>query len=338
MRRTAALAAAALLLTTRSVAAQVRFDERVDVSRVLVDARVVDGRGDPVGGLGIDDFRIEVDGRPARVEWVRWVGERVNGGDAANAGPGADGTGRLVVFLFQKSLVASRAEGFVRMMRESARFVDRLNDSDRVAVLVHDSRLRLWLDFTSDRERLRNALGAGLLAEPPQSQAVGETSLASALASQRDRSSTFEGALAMVGDALRHVEGAKSLVLVGHGFGEFRAGPGGPGTSYAHLGEEYARAREALVGARVSVFALDITQAHFHTLETALVSVAAATGGFYAKTHEFTGLAMNRLQGALAGHFVLSVETPRARTGRHELRIRVRAPGAVVLARPYYVD
>lgn len=43
------------------------------------------------------------------------------------------------------------------MMRESARFVDRFGPADRAAVVVFDSRLRLWQDLTSDR------LGAALL-------------------------------------------------------------------------------------------------------------------------------------------------------------------------------
>lgn len=337
MTRTAAIAAALLLLAIRGADAQVRFDERIEVSRVLIDARVVDSHGKPVGGLGRDDFRIEIDGRPARLEWVEWVGERAyggNAGDTVNAG-----SGRLVVFLFQKSLMGSRAEGFVRMMREATRFVDRLGESDRVAVLVHDSRLRLWLDFTNDRERLRHTLTEGLLHEPPGGHEVRGASLASRLPPHvADESDTFEGALSMIAGALREVDGAKSLVLFGYGFGRFRAGLGGPLTSYAQLDDEYARARNALASARVSVFALDITHAHFHTLETALMAVAEATGGFYAKTHEFPALAMDRLAGALAGHYVLSVETSSLRMGRHDVRIRVRTPGATVLARRDYVE
>lgn len=334
MPRTAAIAAATLLLVTGRAAAQVRFDERVEVSRVLIDARVVDARGNPVGGLRPADFRIEVDGRAARLEWLEWVGG--NAGDAGSAGHTA--TGRLIVFLFQKSLIGSRAEGFVRMMRESSRFIDRLGELDRVAVLVHDSRLRLWLDFTRDRDRLRRTLSGGLLHDPPPQQEDGGVSLAARLREIRAERDTFEEALATIAQALRPIDGAKSLVLFGYGFGRFRAGLGGPELSYAELNEDYDQAREALVAARVSVFALDITRAHFHTLETALVSVAEATGGFYAKTHEFTALAMDRLEGALAGHYVLAVEASTTHKGRHDVRIAVRAPGTTVMARPYYID
>lgn len=50
-----------------------RVQERVEVPRVLIDARVVDPRGSPIEGLSNDDFRLFVDGVPARLESVEWV-------------------------------------------------------------------------------------------------------------------------------------------------------------------------------------------------------------------------------------------------------------------------
>ena len=52
---------------------QPRFTERVDVSRVLVDARVVDDHGAPIRGLTPDDFGVKIDGEPAKVETAQWV-------------------------------------------------------------------------------------------------------------------------------------------------------------------------------------------------------------------------------------------------------------------------
>ena len=80
--------------------------------------------------------------------------------------------------------------------------------------------------------------------------------------------------------------------------------------------------------ARVTVFALDVTNADYHTLEVGLEQVAEDTGGFYAKTHLFPSQAINRLERALEGHYVLTFAQAgsRARRTRHRHRAR-RAQG-----------
>ena len=64
-----ALGAAALLLRQQ----EPRFGERVDVERVLLDARVLDGRGEPRRDLKPANFRVKVDGRTVPVESAFWV-------------------------------------------------------------------------------------------------------------------------------------------------------------------------------------------------------------------------------------------------------------------------
>ena len=57
-------------------ASQDRFTERVDVARILIDARVLDDAGRPVLGLNAADFEVTIDGTPVRVESAQWVGEQ----------------------------------------------------------------------------------------------------------------------------------------------------------------------------------------------------------------------------------------------------------------------
>ncbi len=45
-----------------------QFRERVRVDRVILDARALDDRGNPVLGLTADDFRVRIDGEGVRVE------------------------------------------------------------------------------------------------------------------------------------------------------------------------------------------------------------------------------------------------------------------------------
>ena len=48
--------------------------ERVDVSRVLIDVRVLGDEGEPMAGLGPDDFEVRIGGEPVEVESAQWLG------------------------------------------------------------------------------------------------------------------------------------------------------------------------------------------------------------------------------------------------------------------------
>ena len=82
-----------------------------------------------------------------------------------------------------------------------------------------------------------------------------------------------------------------------------------------------------------------MTDADYHTLEVGLEQVAADTGGFYAKTHLFPAQAMARLEGAMAGHYVLAferaAEPARGAPGRGEAG---GEEGRACLAKDSYVD
>jgi hypothetical protein len=137
-----------------------RFGERVDVARVIVDARVLDDRGNPVLGLTADDFKVRIDGKAARVETATWIGEHdpeidrelmpstpSSGGGRPLVRLKPDTTsqpvGRLVVFLFQKDLEAARIVGLMRMLVKSRHLLDTLTASDRIAILSFDSHLTI---------------------------------------------------------------------------------------------------------------------------------------------------------------------------------------------------
>jgi hypothetical protein len=102
------------------------------------------------------------------------------------------------------------------------------------------------------------------------------------------------------------------------------------------LDHDYGPARQALVEGRVTVFALDVTNADYHTLEVGLEQVAEDTGGFYAKTHLFPGQAIDRLERALSGHYVLTFAKPDLPPGEHEIDIGLVGRKGTVLARPSY--
>ena len=314
------------------------YRERVDVMRLMLDARVLDDRGEPVRGLTANDFIVKVGGKAARVESALWVG----GGELPDApSSGADfgedtglpaAEGRLIVFLFQKSLEPSRIVGFMRMLIEARGLLASLSPRDRVAVLSFDSSLHVWVDFTNDYARVRRIFEQGILFERagPVQESAGMSLVRRLAAEEAHRTYSIERALDRIGSALADLPGAKSIVLVGHGFGRF-------GATGVAMENAYEPMRESLQRARASVFSLDVTTADYHSLEAGLQLVAEDTGGFFARTHIFTSRAVRTLLGALAGHYTLFVELPALDEGVHRTRIELNKKAGNVLARSTYV-
>jgi VWFA-related protein len=332
------LVAAVLLLTGISAPAAAqdppRYTEKVDVARILLDVRAYDPRGRPLLGLEPANFEVKIDGRRARVESV----EHITGDAVVSSSPTTTplphaGDGRLLVFLFQKSLERSRIPGLMAMLRELRERVATFGRHDRVAVLRFDSNLDLLLDFTHDRDLVLKAFEHDVLfgaaADRGESQ---EPSMRAAMDRERaSPSDSIEEALLRIAEALESLPGPKSVVLVGHGFGLLnRTG--------VLLDTDYDEAREALQRARASVFCLDVTNADYHSLEAGLMTVAEDTGGLYERTHVFSRLALGRVLAAVEGQYVLFVEGPPLKPGSHRLNVRLRGRDGVVLAPNNYVN
>lgn len=325
-----------------AVTGQTRFRDDVQVTRVLLDVRVVDRAGDPIAGLTPGDFRVTVDGRETAIEAVEWISgeapfpEGIDPDLARDLPASVDkppsAPGRLLVFFFQKDFYHTRLTGLMRMKAKAAEMLATLTPRDRVAVVSFDSHLRLWTDFTDDHERLAEIMERSILFEEESEIEPGPFP---SLAAAYDRhaaleAATPEAALVVLGEALKPLPGAKSLVMLGWGMGRF---------SYplVHMDHDWEPARRALVGARVTVFSLDITDADYHTLAFGLRTVAEATGGFYAKTHLFPDLVMERLGKALSGHYVLVIEGP-GEHGEHEVEVQLVERKGTVMSRSSFVS
>jgi VWFA-related protein len=314
--------------------------ERVDVERVMLDARILDGRDEPRRDLKPSNFRVKVDGRLVAVESVLWIdastpyAEGLPPEHASSVGAPQVPRGRLIVFFFQKDLQPSRTPGLIRMMQEASRMLDSLHPGDRVAVASFDSHLKLWTDFTEDREALRHAIKHSILFEdrPPEIVEGAFPSLAAAFdPTAAVHAATPEKGLLVLGEALRQLPGAKTLAFFGWGLG--RLTPLG-----VRMEADYGPAAEALLDARTTVFSLDVTEADYHSLEVGLQQVAYDTGGFYARTHDFSASAMRRLRRALMGHYVLVFERPPLPRGAHRVDVDLVGVRGEVLAKSQYVD
>ncbi len=311
-----------------------RFAQSVDVTRVVVDVRALDNMGQAIAGLGPEDFAVRVAGKPARVESATWVGAGQQptlpaADDAAHPDGAIPEAGRLIVFLFQKDLEPSRIIGLMRILFRAKTFLETLGPDDHVAVVSFDSHLKIWADFTNDRAEVRRILERGLLLERPRAigEGTGRISLTRELSQAEGRRAyPMEKALLLIGEALEPLPGTKSIVLFGHGFGRYTR----DGVQMEH---GYGEALAALQRARAAVFSIDVTQADYHSLEVGLQSVSQETGGFYERSFHFPDRTVRRLVGALAGHYVLLVESPQEVSEWSELSVKLTRRSGTVLAR-----
>ena len=115
-------------------AQQARFKSSVDL--VTVDVAVLNGNGQPIPDLRVEDFELSVDGSRRRVAWAEFVPHR----SAAPASVTTDhfssneglNTGRLVLLAVDQAHIR-RVEGLAAL-RAAASFIDTLDREDRVAV------------------------------------------------------------------------------------------------------------------------------------------------------------------------------------------------------------
>jgi hypothetical protein len=142
---------------------------------------------------------------------------------------------------------------------------------------------------------------------------------------------TPEQALLALGEALRPIPGAKTILLFGWGLGRLTGG-------VVTMGADYDRARAALDRARAAVYCLDVTEASWHSLEVGLQQVAEDTGGEYFKVHENAGAALERVAAALSGHFLLAFEPPEGPRGEHRVSLSLVGRRGTVLTRHRYLD
>lgn len=336
--------AAVLLLISGASDAQ-EVHESITVERILIDVRVTNSGGDPIPNLEPKDFRVKIDGVPAKVESVEWIPETAGARELAELDRESAKTslevpapkGRLLVFFFQTDFAREnvRVTGQMKILPYADQLLDSLEPEDRVAVVSFDSHLKFRLDFSDDHDAIKKAIRDSLsIDDPPRPQAVPMPSLARALDDASLRNAVdSDRALFLLGNALLPIPGPKSLILFGWGLGKLSGG-------HVVMEKRYAIAQRALEASRTSVFSIDITQADWHSLGVGLAKAADDTGGFYAETFHFPQLAIDRLQRALEGHYELEVRRPETKVkGIHSIDVDVPSHrSAMVMSRRTFVD
>ncbi len=328
--RCAILLVPALMLAALPLPAQSRFQEKVEVRRIIIDAYITDALGHPIEGLTPDDLEVTVGGRAAEIDAVDWIPMATTSNYPATVegspAPAAR-RGRLIVLFFQTDFARNRARlhGQMAVIPQAVKFLDSLESTDLVAVVQFDSHLKIRCDFTNHRDVLERMIEHSLALD--ETEPVRPTAYASLLDELdphelRDAANP-ERALYVIAKALANIEGAKTLVVFGYGLGVYTKG-------MVSMRVDYEKARAMLEEARTTVFSLDVTEADYHTLEVGLQKVAGDTGGFYARTFRFPTIAMERLENTLSGRYEIVLKPDGIAPGRQPVEVRVHRRGAEV--------
>ncbi len=321
------------------------FEEEITVAELTVVARIVDSRGEPIAGPEPGDLIARVGGAEVTVTSLEWTSSYQPPGDLpeieleraralARAGeltmaPRPEMPEEKLVTLFvQADFEPGRVAGHLKILPHVDRLLRSLHPHDHVAIVSFDSHLKLWLDFTRDRDAAFETLKRAIRFGSPAARRSPGVSLVEHFDSRAATGAASpEKALELTALALAGLPGEKDLIYLGWGLGRYGAG----GVRMTH---EYQPAVRALDAARTTVFVLDVSQADYHSLEIGLQNVAAHTGGTYARTFHFASQAVDRLARTIGGHYLLTVDRSAVPGTRGKLTIRLRHHRGRVLFKP----
>ncbi len=323
-----------------------RFEEKIEVVEVLLDVLVTSRDGSVIVGLGPDDFVVEEDGRPRKVESAAFYSNRVFRGRPGESGAAAGAAAlapddRYFVFFFFRPPPAIHPDPLLYSRlpaagRDAFQWVaQELLPNDFVAVVSFEGHLKLVHDFTQDRERLGWAIAQASTGRTPKRRwpSRAETSLPGlSLASLgpeeelRVETSDLFRAVARLGEALGGVRGRKVLVLFGVDF---------PPQGSAATREGYRAMVEALNESNVAAYAIEVTgRGRKPTPER----LAYDTGGDYAVAFARFLAPLAELERQNGGYYLLSFrgEHPAGESGYQRVRVRTANPEFEVRARSGY--
>lgn len=324
------------------------FGEKVDVNLVQLDAIVTDSRGNQMLGLGKDDFVVREKGQVQTVDSVDYFTNRrlINAPESAAAFKVERvHEERYVIFFFDKinSDMSSQGE-MIRARSDVMRFLnDHLRSEDRVAVVGHDVRLKIYTDFTSDKAQIKRALsdatsyGRGLRSKDAAS--TGASILRNIDIDQMiNRTGSVYEALDLLGDALRPIHARKDVVLFSNGIvgpdEEVRAG------MVVNRSRYYDPMIASLNGANVTLYPISL-QSGIDVPEFAhqnLTSMASDTNGHYYRLHTSYTTPLKQIEKQTAGYYLISYYTKKrpGEQGFQKVDVSLHNPEFKVSARSGY--
>lgn len=333
-----------------STAQEPALAEEVEVNLVLVDATVTDRSGNQILGLDKNDFIIKENGEVQEVASLDYFTNRrlVTGPeDQAAFKVERVREERYFVLFFHKFLAPPSSLNFqsqlIRARQGAIDFIENeLLPEDKVAIAGFDSRLKMFADFTSDKNVLRKALSDatsfsnGITKAP--AYATPELSIMQNIDNRRMMYKTgriYDG-IALLADALPEVAARTVMVLFTPGIGEVSD------TNPNFLDNQetwYAPMLHALNRKNVSVYAVNLLRdTGLYLQEQTLSRLASETGGEYFRGFVGFETPLREIENVNNGYYMISYYTdkPQRGTGYQKIDVALKNPEFRVKAREGY--
>ena len=312
---------------------QPAYGERVEVNAVLIDAVVTDPQGNQILGLDKNDFVITENGVPQPVDSLDYFTSRkLLNATEQNAPFKVEQVheSRYLVFFFDKPESGALFGRLANARRDVERFLDKqMTATDKVAIVGHDVRLKVYSDFTSDKTQIRKAIedvaqyGRGLTS--PAANATTESILKNIdRKAMIDRTGTVYEAVTELADALRPIRARKNLVVFSAGIREI--GEDVRDGVILNRSRYYQPMIDALNAANVTVYTMNLQENAppepvFHqTLE----SMARETNGEYYRYAVTYSNPLSQVAKASAGYYLLSYRTEKKGRGFQKVDVSIR--------------
>jgi VWFA-related protein len=347
IKRFGSALAIAVLAALPVAAQQPALHEKIDVNLVLLDATVTDHTGHQILGLDKDSFVVKEDGVPQQIDSVAYYTNRTlvtsTEENAAFKSEHILSDRYFVVFL-DKPQDGIMADEVLRARHALEKFVDeRMQPGDRLAVVGHDIRLKVYSDFSSDKAQLRGALndairfGRGLSGDrnAPADSILHNIDSG---AMMNHTGTVYEG-LQILAEALRPIKGRKQLILISPGILENGQTIFGGAPSESRY---YKPMMEQLNAADVTVSAINLntrSQSLDPAIHDTLERVTADTNGTYYRNVTNFEAPLKSIEKDSSGYYLISYYTRKdpAASGYQKVTVSLTNPEFRVKSREGYL-
>jgi len=324
------------------------YKQKIDVKLVLVDATVTDSHGDQILGLNKDDFTILENGEPQKIDSIDYFTNRrllTTREDQAKFKVERVKQDRYFILFFDKladsAAIPEMRSEMLRAKVSAAKFVEKdLLPEDRVAVVGFDARLKVYTDFTNDKEAILRGLDEAMTFGPGLVDA-GHTEGPSILAGIEKttlikNTGRIYSAIQTLAKAVEPIEARKVLVLFSPGVED----PDRGDARFVRYDQvRYEPMVHALNEANVSVYPVNLLQRAFYApSEDMLTRVAFETGGDYFRAVPTYDIPLRKIENENNGYYMLTYysKKPAGEHGYQPIVVKLKNPQFRIKAREGY--
>ena len=333
------------LLAISAFAQQPKVSERVDVNLVLIDATVTDGRGHQILGLDKSDFVVSENGKPVSVDSIDYFTNRqLLDAPESKAAFKVDRVrdDRYFVFFLDKPEDNILFDRVAQARFAVANFIKtRMKPGDMAAVAGHDVRLKVYSDFTDNKQQLEAALDQAATHALGLAGPVGTPDAPSIMRNidikrMNNHTGTVYEALETLGNSMRPIRARKELVLFTAGIvandEDVRGG------IILNQSRFYKPMIQSLNGANVTVYPTNLTLDGPEIAHQTLTRLANETGGEYFRLNVGFETPLKKVESTTSGYYLIAYYSPHA-PGEHgfqKVSVALKNPEFTVKSREGY--